>query len=128
MNFRRYKFRILLSLLCIVATALPLVGIILTIAESPNPFGFLDPLSSPAFFVLDALDRFLPLPYVDGPLLRTPWFPHQLVALFPGRLANGLHREPSLEPEDLGRGTSSAEDYYELERRSPQGAGSRDHY
>ncbi|HEX3250130.1 MAG TPA: hypothetical protein VHS05_11930 [Pyrinomonadaceae bacterium] len=66
MNFRRNKFRILLPLLCIVVTLLPVVGMIATIAEGPNPFGFLLPLSSPAFYVLDLLDRFLPMPNVDG--------------------------------------------------------------
>ena len=66
MNFRRNKFRILLPLLCIVVTALPVVGMIITIAEGPNPFGFLLPLSTPAFYVLDALDSFLPVPNLDG--------------------------------------------------------------
>jgi hypothetical protein len=65
MNFRRYKFRILLPLVCIVVTALPAVGMIVTIAEGPNPFGFLVPRSYPAFCLLDALS-FLPVPNVDG--------------------------------------------------------------
>ena len=64
-HFRRYKFRILLPLLCIVVTALPVVGMLITIAEGPNPFGFLFPLSYPAFYLLDALDRFVPVPNVD---------------------------------------------------------------
>jgi hypothetical protein len=50
-------------------TALPEAGMILTIAEGPNPFGFLLPLSMPAFYLLDALDRFLPLPEVEGLVL-----------------------------------------------------------
>ena len=66
MNFRRNKFRILLPLLCIVVTVLPVVGIILTIAEGPNPFNFLLPLSYPAIYLLDALDSFLPIPNVGG--------------------------------------------------------------
>jgi len=66
MNFRKNKFKILLPLFCIVATALPVVGMIITIAEGPNPFGFLLPLSNPAFYLLDALDGFLPVPNVDG--------------------------------------------------------------
>ena len=60
MNFRRNKFRILLPLLYVVAMALPVVGLIITIAEGPNPFGFLLPLSAPGFYLLDVLDRFLP--------------------------------------------------------------------
>jgi hypothetical protein len=66
MNLRKNKFKILLPLFCIVATALPVVGMILTIAEGPNPFGFLLPLSNPALYLLDALDGFLPLSNVDG--------------------------------------------------------------
>jgi hypothetical protein len=65
-NFRRNKFRILLPLLCFVVTLLPVVGIFVTIAEGPNPFGFLLPLSDPAIYLLDALDRFLPLAHVGG--------------------------------------------------------------
>jgi hypothetical protein len=61
MNFKRNKFRILLPLLCIVLTALPVVGMILTIAEGPNPFGFLTPLL-PGFYLSDVVDRFLPVP------------------------------------------------------------------
>ena len=62
MNFRRNKFKILLPLFCIVVTPLPVVGMILTIAEGPNPFRYLFPLSKPAFYLLDALDSFLPVP------------------------------------------------------------------
>jgi hypothetical protein len=49
-----------------VVTALPVIGVFLTIAESPNPFDFFLPLSMPAYYLLDALDRFLPIPRVDG--------------------------------------------------------------
>jgi hypothetical protein len=66
MNFRRNKFRILLPLLCIVATSLLVFGMILTIAEGPNPFGFLIPLLYPGIYLLDVLDRFLPEPIGDG--------------------------------------------------------------
>jgi len=66
MKFGKYKFRILLSLLCVLVSVLPVVGIIITIAEGPNPFGFLLPLSEPAFYLLDGLDRFLPVPNVGG--------------------------------------------------------------
>jgi len=75
MNFKRYKFRIVLSLLCIVVTVLPIVGVILTIGEGRNPFDFLFPLSMPAFYLLDVLARFLPVPKVDGLLLLLLGFP-----------------------------------------------------
>jgi ABC-type protease/lipase transport system fused ATPase/permease subunit len=54
-----------------VVTALPVVGMLITIAEGPNPFGFLLPLSAPALYLLDALDRFLPIPKVDNWSLLT---------------------------------------------------------
>ena len=41
MNFRRNKLRILLPLLYVVSVALLAAGMIVTIAEGPNPFGFL---------------------------------------------------------------------------------------
>ena len=82
MNFRGYRFRILLSLLCIVVTALPVVGIILTIGEGPNPFGFLFPLSLPAFYLLDALNRFLPVPKVNGLFLVLLGLPLNLLLYF----------------------------------------------
>ena len=82
MNFRRYKFRILLTVLCIVVTALPVVGLFLTIAEGPNPFDFLLPLSMPAFYLLDALDRFLPVPKVDGLFLFLLGLPLNLLLYF----------------------------------------------
>ena len=82
MNLRRYKFRILFSLLCIVVTALPVVGMILTIAEGPNPFDFLVPLSMPAFYLLDALDRFLPVPKVGGLFLLLLRLPLNLLIYF----------------------------------------------
>jgi hypothetical protein len=69
-NFRRNKFRILFPLFYILATALAVLGMIITIAEGPNPFGFLWRLSDPALYLLDALDRFLPIPNVDGSSLE----------------------------------------------------------
>ena len=75
MNFRRSKFRILLPLLYVVSAALLVAGMIITIAEGPNPFGFLFFLSAPGFYLLEALDRFLPESNFDG------WFLMLLVAL-----------------------------------------------
>ena len=82
MNFRRYKFRILVTLFCIVVTALPVVGLILTIAEGPNPFRFLFPFSMPAFYLLDVLNRFLPIPKVDGLFLELLGLPLNLLLYF----------------------------------------------
>jgi hypothetical protein len=39
----------------------PVVGLILTIAEGPTPFGFLFFASVPGFYFLDLLNRVLPL-------------------------------------------------------------------
>lgn len=82
MKFRRYKFRILLSLLCIVATAMPVVDLILTIGEGRNPFGFLFPLSMPGFYLLDTLDRFLPVPEVGGLFIMLLGLPVNLLLYF----------------------------------------------
>jgi hypothetical protein len=82
MNFRRYKFRILLSLFSVVLTALPIVGVIVTIGEGLNPFGFLFPLSMPAFYLLEVLDRFLPLTKVDGIFLLLLGLPLNLLLYF----------------------------------------------
>ena len=82
MYFRRNRFRILLSLLCIVVTALPVVGIILTIGEGPNPFGFLVSLSMPAFYLLSALNHFLPVPKVNGFFLILLGLPLNLLLYF----------------------------------------------
>jgi len=79
MNFRRNKFRILFPLLSVLSAALPVAGMIITIAEGPNPFGFLFPLSAPGFYLLDLLDRFLPVPTVNA------WF-----LMFLGALVNLL--------------------------------------
>jgi hypothetical protein len=72
-------------------TALPVIGLILTIAESPNPFGFLLPLSMPAFYLLDALNRFLPIPRVDGLFLELLGLPLNLLFYFMvGYLIDGI--------------------------------------
>jgi hypothetical protein len=82
MNFRRNKFKILLPTVCIVATALPVIGLIITIAEGPNPFGFLFPLSLPAFYLLDVLSRFFPVPNLNGWLLMLLGVPINLLLYF----------------------------------------------
>ena len=41
---------------------LPVVGLILTIAEGPNPFGFLLFVSLPGFYLVDAFNRVVALP------------------------------------------------------------------
>ena len=61
---------------------MPVVGLILTIAEGPNPFDFLFPLSMPAFYLLDALDRFLSLPRVGGLFLILLGLPLNLLLYF----------------------------------------------
>ena len=66
MGFRRNKFRILLPVLYVALTALPLVGLILTIAEGPTPFGYLLAPSYPGFFLVQVLSRFLMLPESYG--------------------------------------------------------------
>jgi hypothetical protein len=65
-----------------VVTALPVVGIILTIGEGPNPFGFLFPLSMPAFYLLAGLNRFLPVPKVDLLFLVLLGLPLNLLLYF----------------------------------------------
>jgi len=82
MNFRRNKFKILLPTVCIVATTLLVIGLIITIAEGPNPFGFLFPLSLPAFYLLDVLSPFLPLPKLSGWLLMLLGVPINLLMYF----------------------------------------------
>jgi hypothetical protein len=65
-----------------VVTALPVVGLVQTIGEGRNPFGFLFPLSMPAFYLLDVLDRFLPLPKVDGLLIMLLGLPLNFLLYF----------------------------------------------
>jgi hypothetical protein len=82
MNLRRYKFRILFSFVSIVFTVLPVVGVILTFGHGPNPFDFLVPLAMPAFYLLDALDRFLPVPKVYGLFVFLLGLPLNLLMYF----------------------------------------------
>ena len=62
MKLPRFTFRILLPVVYLVLALLPLVGMILTIAEGPNPFWFLIFASMPGFYLLDALNHVVPLP------------------------------------------------------------------
>jgi len=82
MRFRRHIFKVLLPLLYIVAGALPIVGMIITIAEGPNPFGFLFPLSYPGFYLLDILDRVLPVPHAHDWSLMLIGFLANMVIYF----------------------------------------------
>ena len=51
------KFRLILPLIYFVLALLPLGGMIVTIAEGPNPFGFLWFLSMPGFIVAEGMNR-----------------------------------------------------------------------
>jgi hypothetical protein len=73
---------VLLPLLYIVAGTLPIVGMIITIAEGPNPFGFLFPLSYPGFYLLDILDRVLPVPHAHDWSLMLIGFLANMVIYF----------------------------------------------
>lgn len=66
MNPRRIKFRILIPVIYFVLALLPFVGMILTIAEGPNPFGFLFFVSEPGFRLLGLLNPFLEERVGDG--------------------------------------------------------------
>ena len=65
MKLPRFTFRILLPAIHLVLALLPVVGMILTIAEGPNPFGFLIFASMPGFYLLDALNHVVTLPRVN---------------------------------------------------------------
>ena len=65
-----------------MATALPVIGLIVTIAEGPNPFGFLFRLSLPGFYLLEVFSRFLPVPNLNGLLLMLLGVPINLVLYF----------------------------------------------
>ena len=82
MKLSRYKFRILFSLLCVVITALPVVGAILTIGHGPNPFDFLVPPGYARLYLLDALDCFLPVPKVYGLFIFLLGLPLNLLLYF----------------------------------------------
>ena len=60
MRFRKFTFRILLPLIYLALAVMPIVGMIITIAEGPNPFGFLFFVSAPGFYLLQLFDPILP--------------------------------------------------------------------
>jgi hypothetical protein len=62
----RFKFRLLLPLLYVALALLPVIGMIVTIAEGPNPFGFLFFVSEPGLRIFDLIDRWSPLPNLNG--------------------------------------------------------------
>ena len=67
MKLPKATFRILLPSIYFVLALLPVVGLIITIAEGPNPFGFLFFVSAPGLWLLDVIDRRLVrLPNVNG--------------------------------------------------------------
>jgi len=67
MKFPKRTFRILLPSVYVVVGLLAIVGIIITIAESPNPFDFLFVASYPGLWLLDIIDRRLVhLPNLPG--------------------------------------------------------------
>ena len=57
MKLSKRTFRILLPSVYFVVGLLPIVGIIMTIAEGPNPFDFLFFASEPGLRLLDFIDR-----------------------------------------------------------------------
>lgn len=65
MNLGRAKFRILLPVIYVVLSLLPIVGMIITIAEGPNPFGFFIYASEPGLRLLSLFDPFLSEPIAD---------------------------------------------------------------
>jgi hypothetical protein len=67
MKFRKFAFRILLPSIYFVLALLPVIGLIITIAEGPNPFGFLFFVSEPGLRLVDFIDRRLVhLPNLNG--------------------------------------------------------------
>ena len=66
MNVPKFAFRILLPLIYFFLVLLPVVGMILTIAEGPNPFGFLLGVlafaSWPGFLPVAALNHVMTVP------------------------------------------------------------------
>jgi hypothetical protein len=67
MKLSKLTFRILLPAVYFVIGLLPIIGIIITIAEGPNPFGFLLAASDPGLWLLDLIDRHLVrLPALPG--------------------------------------------------------------
>jgi hypothetical protein len=66
MRVPKFTFRILLPLIYLVLALLPVVGMILTIAEGPNPLGFMVGFlafaSWPGFLPIAALNRLVTVP------------------------------------------------------------------
>lgn len=62
MKLPAFTFRVLIPVIYLFLTILPVVGLIITIAEGPNPFGFLFFVSAPGFYILDLANRVVPLP------------------------------------------------------------------
>ena len=65
MKLPTFTFRVLLPIIYVVLAILPVVGMIITIAEGPNPFGFLLFVSPPGFYLLDIVNRVLPIPRMN---------------------------------------------------------------
>src|SRR5690349_10686999 len=67
MKLPKRTFRILIPSVYVVVGLLPIVGIMITIAESPNPFDFAFVASYPGLWLLDLIDRHLVhLPEIPG--------------------------------------------------------------
>jgi hypothetical protein len=62
MRLPTFTFRVLIPVIYLFLAILPFIGLIITIAESPNPFGFLLFISAPGFYILDLVNRVVPLP------------------------------------------------------------------
>ena len=62
MKLPGFTFSLALPIIYVVLAVLPMIGIIITIAEGPNPFGFLLFVSAPGYYLLDIVDRLLPIP------------------------------------------------------------------
>ena len=60
MKLTIFKFRVLLPIVYVVLTILLVVGMVITIAEGPNPFGSLFWVSAPGFYLLDLINHVLP--------------------------------------------------------------------
>ena len=65
MKLPTFTFRVLLPIIYLILAVLPVVGMIVTIAEGPNPFGFLLFVSAPGFYLLDLINGALPLPRMN---------------------------------------------------------------
>jgi hypothetical protein len=76
MKLSKPGFRILLPSIYVVIGLLPIIGILATIAEGPNPLGFLFFTWEPGLRLIDFIDRRL----VHLPNLN-PWFDMLLIML-----------------------------------------------